>query len=232
MSRNNRIYTLPLTTAEITTATIPNVWDFLEEGFTGLSDVTLTRDTTSNAMYIYLDVDKKIYIAVKVAASGSGLLLEYYLGTEKCTYVSTGTNTYTAVGYIRTAYGIAWTVKTASSTQTISYADFDCYYTQKNNPAMFVGVGTPSTANSTHYVVSPLHESVETIAESYGYISSSLSDKKFWVTNATCFDENLNLRHLFRVIGCPSSSHLKGAIEIDTKKLFWFGRYALEYEEE
>ena len=232
MSRNNRIYTQQLTTADITTATISDLWDFLEEGFTGLSDVTFTRDTENNVMNIYLDVDKKIYIAVKVAASGSGVLLEYYLDSEKCTYVSTATKTYTLIGYIRTAYGIAWTIKEGTTAQTIGYADFDCYYTQKSNPAMFLSVNAPTTSVSTYYVISPLHESVEPISENYGYLSTSLDNKKFWVTNAACFDETLNLRHLFRVIGCPSSGYLKGAIEVDTKKLFWFGRYALEYEKE
>lgn len=93
-------------------------------------------------------------------------------------------------------------------------------------------ITTAITIAKNSVSISPLHESVEPISENYGYLSTSLDNKKFWVTNAACFDETLNLRHLFRVIGCPSSGYLKGAIEVDTKKLFWFGRYALEYEKE
>lgn len=231
MSRNNNIYTKTFTTAEITSETISEVWEFLEEGFTGLSGVTFTRDAENNVMYIYLDEDKKVYVAVKVSASGSGVLMEYYLDSEKCTYVSTGTRTYTTIGYLRTAYGIAWTMKDGTTAPTIDYADFPCFYTQKNNPAVFVGVGLNTISSSTYYILSPLHESIESLSETSGHISTNLGDQKFTITNACSCIENLNLRHFFRVTGIPTSNYPKGAIEVGTKKLFWFGRMALEYEE-
>ena len=107
MSRNNQINSKVWTTADITSESISNVWDFWEEAFTDFECVSFKRDTENAVMYIYLDEDKKIYITVSVGSSGSGILMKYYLNGEECTYTTASTGTFTTCAYIRTTYGIA-----------------------------------------------------------------------------------------------------------------------------
>lgn len=72
-------------------------------------------------------------------------------------------------------------------------------------------------------------------------VTSTISDNIFYgctqlisadFANAYSCAENLKLRHLFRVLGKPNGSYPLGSVEVGTKKLFWFGRYALEYEKD
>ena len=224
MSRNNQINSKVWTTADITSETISEVWNFWEEAFTDFEGVSFYRDTENSVMYIYLDEDKKIYITVSVGSSGSGILIKYFLNDEECTYTTTtttGTNYKFGCAYIRTIYGIAWCVKSGTGV-----------YTLKSTPTLIVGIASQNTSSSTHYILSPLHDSIETMKDFYAYLSNELGDLKFAVANAYSCAENLKLRHLFRVLGKPNGSYPLGSVEVGTKKLFWFGRYALEYEKE
>lgn len=231
MSRNNQINSKVWTTADITSETISEVWNFWEEAFTDFEGVSFYRDVENSVMYIYLDEDKHIYITVSVGSSGSGILIKYYLNNDECAYTisKSSTNNNFGCAYIRTIYGIAWTVK---GNTNISYDDFNCIYTLKSTPTLIVGVATQSNSSSTHYILSPLHDSIETMNETNAYLSTSLGGQKFSVANAYSCVENLKLRHLFRVLGKPNGSYPLGSVEVGTKKLFWFGRYALEYEKE
>ena len=95
-----------------------------------------------------------------------------------------------------------------------------------------MGIANPSINSSTHYILSPLHDSIEVMKDSTAYLSNELGGLKFAVANAYSCAENLKLRHLFRVLGRPNGSYPLGSVEVGTKKMFWFGRYALEYEKE
>lgn len=235
MSRNNQINSKVWTTADITSETISEVWNFWEEAFTDFEGVSFYRDTENSVMYIYLDEDKHIYITVSVGSSGSGILIKYFLNDEECTYTTTtttGSNYKFGCAYIRTIYGIAWCVKSGTADIVSSYYGFNCVYTLKSTPTLIVGIATPDTTSSTHYILSPLHDSIETMKDSNVYLSSDLGGQKFAVANAYSCAENLKLRHLFRVLGKPNGSYPLGSVEVGTKKLFWFGRYALEYEKD
>ena len=235
MSRNNQINSKVWTTADITSETISEVWNFWEEAFTDFEGVNFYRDVENSVMYIYLDEDKHIYITVSVGSSGSGILIKYFLNDEECTYTTTtttGTNYKFGCAYIRTIYGIAWCVKSGTADIVFSYYGFNCVYTLKSTPTLIVGIASQNTSSSTHYILSPLHDSIETMKDFYAYLSNELGDLKFAVANAYSCAENLKLRHLFRVLGKPNGSYPLGSVEVGTKKLFWFGRYALEYEKE
>ena len=209
MSRNNQINSKVWTTADITSESISNVWDFWEEAFTDFEGVSFKRDTENSVMHIYLDEDKKIYITVSVGSSDSGILMKYYLNGEECNYTtksSTGSN--------------------------YKYSEFNCFYTLKSTPTLIVGIANPSINSSTHYILSPLHDSIEVMKDSTAYLSNELGGLNFAVANAYSCAENLKLRHLFRVLGRPTANYPLGSVEVGTKKMFWFGRYALEYEKE
>lgn len=233
MSRNNQINSKVWTTADITSETISEVWNFWEEAFTDFEGVSFYRDTENSVMYIYLDEDKKMYITVSVGSSGSGILVKYFLNDEECTYTTTvGSNFKFGCAYIRTIYGIAWCVKSGTADIVFSYENFNCVYTLKSTPTLIVGIAAQGTASSTHYILSLLHDSIETMKDSTAYLANELGGQKFAVANAYSCDENLKLRHLFRVLGRPNSTYPLGSVEVGTKKLFWFGRYALEYEKD
>ena len=123
MSRNNQINSKVWTTADITSETISEVWNFWEEAFTDFEGVSFYRDVENSVMYIYLDEDKKMYITVSVGSSGSGILIKYYLNNDECAYTisTSSTNNNFWCAYIRTIYGIAWAVK---GNTNISYDDF------------------------------------------------------------------------------------------------------------
>ena len=233
MSRNNQINSKVWTTADITLETISEVWNFWEEAFTDFEGVNFYRDVENSVMYIYLDEDKHIYITVSVGSSGSGILVKYFLNDEECTYTTTaGSNFKFGCAYIRTIYGIAWCVKSGTADIVFSYYDFNCVYTLKSTPTLIVGIAAQGTASSTHYILSPLHDSIETMKDSTAYLANELGGQKFAVANAYSCAENLKLRHLFRVLGKPNGTYPLGSVEVGTKKLFWFGRYALEYEKD
>ena len=233
MSRNNQINSKVWTTADITLETISEVWNFWEEAFTDFEGVNFYRDVENSVMYIYLDEDKHIYITVSVGSSGSGILVKYFLNDEECTYTTTaGSNFKFGCAYIRTIYGIAWCVKSGMGDIVFSYSDFGCVYTLKSTPTLIVGIAAQGTASSTHYILSPLHDSIETMKDSNAYLANELGNQKFAVANAYSCAENLKLRHLFRVLGKPNGSYPLGSVEVGTKKPFWFGRYALEYEKD
>lgn len=233
MSRNNQINSKVWTTADITSETISEVWNFWEEAFTDFEGANFYRDVENSVMYIYLDEDKHIYITVSVGSSGSGILVKYFLNDEECTYTTTaGSNFKFGCAYIRTIYGIAWCVKSGTADIVFSYYDFNCVYTLKSTPTLIVGIAAQGTASSTHYILSPLHDSIETMKDSTAYLANELGGQKFAVANAYSCAENLKLRHLFRVLGKPNGTYPLGSVEVGTKKLFWFGRYALEYEKD
>lgn len=227
MSRNNQINSRSWTTSEITEDTVSDIWDFFEEAFEGLDEITFNRDNANHVMYIYLDENKKVYITVKVSDLGTGVLIEFWLNGEKCSYKDTTQQTTTMLTYFRTKYGIAWGL---TSSIAASYSDLGNVYVQKSTPTLVVGV--KNSATSTYYILSPLHDKIEAISEQTIYLSNNLGDQKLAITNAYSCLENLKIRHLFRVLGIPNSTYPQGRIEVGGKKLFWFGRFALEYEEE
>ena len=229
----NQINSKSWTASSITEDTISEVWDFMQEAFEEFDYVTFERDTENGVMYIYLDIDKKMYIKIKTKDSGSGFIIEYWLNSEQCSLTSGSTSvSYVTIGYVRTVYGIVWGVKANASSTSISYSDMEGVYTQKAIPTMIVGNLTASASSAgTIYILSTKHAQIEKMSENHGYLSTSL-DEGFAMTNAYSCRKALNLRHLFRILGIPSTSYPFGSIEVGAKRLFWFGRFALEYEEE
>lgn len=228
MSIYNRIITNSWTPANITSETIADVWDFYEAAFTGYEGVTFNRDTTNTVMTVYFDTDAKMSMSVGLKNT-TGISITYKLGSEVCSYTeSSGSSSLVAIAYLRTAYGVAWGVATAS----IGASDFGKltnYFTLKTTPSVFLGAGT-STA-STHYIMSPLHTFIEARAETSTYLSNALAQQRFDMCNAHSCDVGLHIKHLFRVLGKPSSDYPLGGIRNGSKNVFWCGRYALEFDE-
>ncbi len=230
MSINNRIITNSWTPANITSETISDVWDFFEAAFTGYEGVTFSRDTTNAVMTIYFDTDEKMSMSIGLKDT-TGILITYKLGNEVCSYTesSSGTSSLVAIAYLRTAYGVAWGI---STTGIIGTSDFDRltnFFTLKTAPCLFLGAGN-ATAN-THYILSPLHDTIEARAETSQYLSNALAQQRFSMCNAHSCDVDLNIKHLFRVLGKPSNSYPLGSVRNGSKNVFWCGRYALEFDE-
>ena len=224
MAVNNQIIVRQFSSS-ITSATISDVWDFFEEAFTGLEGVTFKRDTTNTVMYIYLDDDKKMSVQIKMNDSNNGVLIEYWLGNEKCTYCNLIDSNNTYAAYLRTAYGVAWGTDGYTITLT-GFSTLRNVFVTKSTPTLFAGVDTGDTA---HYVFSPLHNTIETM-QGREYLSDSQGNQRFVVCNAFSCDHNLRLRHLFRILHKDYQS--KGRILVGNKRVFYLHKYALEYEEE
>ena len=218
--------------SSVTAENISDVWDFFEDAFTGFDGVTFLRNTESTEMYVYLDPDKKMKIKISLVDNTSGIHVEYYLKAEKCSYeYSQASNVTARAEYIRTSYGVAWVIKTATS--TISINDVTCFFTLVSTPTLILdAITTLGGSTKSHYVLSAIHDSIESIAENQSYISNILGGQKFWVTNACSLVKDLRLRHMFRVIGIPSNSYPLGNIRVNGRNIIWFGRFALEFEEE
>lgn len=229
MSINNRIITNSWTPANITSETIADVWDFFESAFTGYEGVTFSRDTTNTVMTVYFDTDEKMSMSIGLKDT-TGVSITYKLGSEVCSYTeSSGTSSLVTIAYLRTAYGVAWGVAATS----IGTSDFDRltnFFTLKTAPCLFLGTSATSTSN-THYILSPLHDTIEARAETSQYLSNALAQQRFDMCNAHSCDVDLNIKHLFRVLGKPSSSYPLGSIRNGSKNVFWCGRYALEFDE-
>lgn len=235
MAINNNIVVKSMSSSTITSETISEVWEFFEEAFSGYEGVSFETDTIRNIFKIYLDYDKKMYITIRVQDSGTGAIIEYWLGSEKCAYTdSSGSNasSTTYMAYLRTVYGIGWTLGT-TTISTTSFNYMTNFFTLKSDPVMIVGVSSSISGNSsTHYIISPLHDAIEGRADSSVVLGTTLGGQRFAVCNAYACDVDINIRHLFRVLGLPSSSYSTGRIMVRNKRMFYCNRYALEYEEE
>ena len=228
MSVYNRIITNSWTPANITSETISDVWDFYEAAFTGYEGVTFNRDTTNTVMTVYFDTDEKMSMSIGLKDT-TGISITYKLGSEVCSYTESSTGSLVAIAYLRTAYGVAWGVAAAS----IGTSDFDRltnFFTLKTTPSLFLGTSATATSN-THYILSPLHDTIEARAETSQYLSNALAQQRFDMCNAHSCDIDLNIKHLFRVLGKPSNSYPLGSVRNGSKNVFWCGRYALEFDE-
>ena len=231
MSINNRIITNSWTPANITSETIADVWDFFEAAFTGYEGVTFNRDTTNTVMTVYFDTDEKMSMSIGLKDT-TGVSITYKLGSEVCSYTeSSGTSSLVAIAYLRTAYGVAWGISTTGIIGTSDFDKLTNFFTLKTTPAVFLGAGSATFASNTHYIMSPLHNAIEVRAETSTYLSNALAQQRFDMCNAHSCDIDLNIKHLFRVLGKPSSSYPLGSVRNGSKNVFWCGRYALEFDE-
>ena len=179
-------------------------------------------------MTVYFDTDEKMSMNIGLNDT-TGISITYKLGSEVCSYTeSSGTSSLVAIAYLRTAYGVAWGI----STSGIGTSDFDRltnFFTLKTTPSLFLGAGNATSAS--HYILSPLHDVIEVRAETSQYLSNALAQQRFSMCNAHSCDIDLNIKHLFRVLGKPSSSYPLGSVRNGSKNVFWCGRYALEFDE-
>lgn len=217
----NEIISRSWVTSEITSSTISQVWSFFEEAFSGFDEVTTSR--SSSALTVYLDDLQKMKIVVSVDGS-YGVLIDYYLGSEKCAVSSSTSDNTTTISYLRTAYGVAWGIN------VVDYS-FENYYLPKAAPAMFIRVR--SSEGYPYYILSTEHANIETINEYNTMIAPDLGGRKFLLSNPYSFETKLRTKHFCRVLGIPSHNFLRGATRINGKNYFLCGsRFALEFEEE
>lgn len=230
MSINNRIITNSWTPANITSETIADVWDFYEAAFTGYEGVTFNRDTTNTVMTVYFDTDEKMSMSIGLKDT-TGVSITYKLGSEVCSYTeSSGSSSNVSIAYLRTAYGVAWGIS-AAPLGTSDFENLINFFTLKTTPSLVLGAGNATSASNTHYILSPLHDIIEVRAETSVYLSTTLAQQRFDMCNAHSCDVDLNIKHLFRVLGKPSSSYPLGSVRNGSKNVFWCGRYALEFDE-
>lgn len=219
----NEIISRSWVTSEITSSTISQVWSFFEEAFSGFDEVTTSR--SSSALTIYLDDLNKMKIIVSVDGS-YGVLIDYYLGSEKCAVSSSTSYDNTVISYLRTAYGVAWGINVL----TPEYA-FENYYLPKAAPTMFTNV--TRIEGYPYYVFSAEHTNIETINEYFPMIAPNLGGRKFLLSNPYSFETKLRTKHFCKVLGIPYQNFSRGETRINGKNYFLCGsRFALEFEEE
>ena len=230
MSRNNTFYTKAISNSLFESIDgFIEIWDFLEEAFDEFEEVSFLRDVENFSLYVYFDTDKKTYMKViPYVQSGSitGLQMLFYLNEiESTNKVSAiGSNVY--IRYIRTKYGITWSMDTSQNGTETSWNP-PLIYTPAPVPTIWVGLST--SGNSTYAIISPLHETIEIMKETSTYISTNLGGQKFIMTTAYSCLEDINAQHVFRVLGYYSNAP-GGRIKVGDKYVFWVGKYALEYD--
>lgn len=229
MSRNNTFYSKYISKFE-SIDDFNESLDFLEEAFDEFEEVSFLRDNENQTLYIYFDTDKKMYMKV-IPNTNKGTIvgikmLFYFNDVEDTRNAVTSGTTY--IHYVRTKYGIVWSLTSNSGSTETSWSP-PFIYTPDPVPTLWIGL---NVANSNTYaIISPLHETIETISENSLYLSPSLGNQKFIMTTAYSCLEDINAQHVFRVLGCHNSLNAPmGRIKVGDKYVFWVGRYALEYD--
>lgn len=226
MSRNNTLYSKYISAYSFSSGDGFNEsLDFLEEAFDEFEEVSFLRDNENQTLYIYFDTDKKMYMKVIPNTNNGTIIgikmLFYFNDVEDIRNAVTSDATY--IQYVRTKYGIVWSLGHTVYTETSWNPPF--IYTPAPVPTLWIGV------NSNIYaIISSLHETIEIMSESTPYLSTSLGNQKFIMTTAYSCLEDINAQHIFRVLGCYDPGAPGGRIKVGDKYIFWIGRYALEYD--
>lgn len=230
MSRNNTFYSKYISADSFSSGDGFNEsLDFLEEAFDEFEEVSFLRDNENQTLYVYFDTDKKMYMKVIPNINNGTIIgikmLFYFNDVEDTRNAVTSSTTY--IHYVRTKYGIVWSLAATVSTETSWNPPF--IYTSAPVPTLWIGLNTSSSC--TYAIISPLHETIEIMSETNTYISTNLSGQKFIMTTAYSCLEDINAQHVFRVLGYNNSSATVGSrIKVGDKYVFWLGRYALEYD--
>lgn len=236
----NTVVTKTWTAADVTSATIGSaggVWELFEDAFSGFGNVTFVRDTTNSVLYIYLgeNENKKMFITVGVNTPGYGVLIQYHLmdkesnNDEICAYSNSFSNTIFQLLFLKTVYGVAWGFDQGATSVTYPCSKLMNVFTVINTPCMILNADY-SVSSAPEYIISPLHLSIEKLTYNTAFLSTSIGGQKLIITNAYSTEVDLKLRHLFKVLASYTSENAaKGSIEAGGKRLFWLGRYALEY---
>ena len=217
--------------------------------------------TTGNPHYlkVWLNrTDPDFYICIKPSIISEsnfylGMTMEIYKDNEcvdTTEFRSTsmiGASNYFIMGAFITDYGISFNIglnsagsgpagRILTENKALANANFFpiilvydevptlIYNIINNNPS------TNSGSSNTYKVFSLNHVSYEEIIEEAHYIGFDYGDQKMLLTQAYSFEHPINTPHLFRVIGKSSNVSL-GRIMVNNKKLYWVGRFALEFNE-
>lgn len=220
-----------------TASSLSDIFNYVSDAFSGFNGLTVT--SSADTLNVFFDAGNKLKMTITANASG-GLVTQYYLNGTACAYsentYSTSTNPSTRFSYLRTDYGIMWIFKAVtSSTDPTVYSDFTNIFTVNNTPTLFLNLnmtaGTLTTC--TEYIMSAKHQQIESTSyRCTANLNDSAGNARFAMCNAYACDVDLNLRHLYRVLTVPASDYAKGKVIVRDKKIFYCGRYALEYEEE
>ena len=104
-----------------------------------------------------------------------------------------------------------------------------------NNTTLFWNVDNNNAQLSGNESVYPRlltdsHEEKEVLFEPSPYLSSNLGDQKMALVNAYSYVVPVHIPYLYRVIARPSGDYQYGRIRVGGINLIWFGRYALQIE--
>lgn len=206
-------------------ANIATVFDYIQDVFANFEDVTIERSVNDDELDVFFDIEKKVKMAITIHESG-GLIFRYYLNSNVCSYTkSTNGNTNTVFLYLRTDYGIAWGAVT--TTDDKKYNKLTSFFTAKDTPTLIVG-----TQNTTCYLLSPAHQQIERRYEVNSYLGNDMGEQRFAMCNVYACDVSISIKNLYRVLGYPTDSYPRGKIIVGNTRVFFCGKYALEYEEE
>ena len=227
---------------------------------TGGFDAEIITANSPHYLKVWLNrTNPEFYICIKpsiIENSYLGMSMEIYRDNECVDTVSFksgstigNTGNHFIMGAFISDYGISFNIGLNSTTGgssgrieteekalgTISF--FPIILVHDEVPTLIYEItnANPSTQASsnqsnTYKVFSLNHESYEEIIEGAHYIGYNYNDQKMLLTQAYSFEHPINTPHLFRVIGKSSNTSL-GRIMVNNKKLYWFGRFALEFNE-
>lgn len=104
-----------------------------------------------------------------------------------------------------------------------------------NNTTLFWNIDSINTTLGSAESVYPClltdsHEEKEILFEKMPYLSSNLGDQKMALVNAYSYVVPVYIPYLYRVFARPSVDYPYGRIRVGGINLIWFGRYALQIE--
>lgn len=226
---------------------------------TGLSDTTMIGGIphyTQYYLYIYLNSSKTFYLKFYYTRNNGtgGLCIDIVKDDKTYSLIRTTVNSIGSSAqlrthmYYKTNYGLIFNpiglydnVFQPGTGTDYSFGQKLLYFNTifipgiNNNTTLFWNVNNNSSDLGVEESVFPClltdsHEEKEILFERLPYLSSNLGDQKMALVNAYSYVVPVYIPYLYRVIARPSENYPCGRIRVGGINLIWFGRYALQIE--
>ena len=208
-------------------------------------------------LYIYLNSSKTFYLKFYYTRNNSaygGLCIDIVKDDKTYSLIRTTVNSINGGSqlrthmYYKTNYGLIFNPNGLYNNNFQPGTGTDYSFGQKlpyfntifipginNNTTLFWNVNNNSADLGVEESVFPClltdsHEEKEILFERLPYLSSNLGDQKMALVNAYSYVVPVYIPYLYRVIARPSENYPYGRIRVGGINLIWFGRYALQIE--
>lgn len=214
---------------------LQSIYTFWRSAFEGFNGVTIETFNSYMGMNVYLDANKRMLFKFDASENTNDEYLTLSISLIKdnitmCTF--NNSNNVDGHYFYKTNYGVLLTLENSYNETNVDsiMSQYTTIFTPTEVPTVICKFANGYNSESTDWIISLNHESVENL-KSNSLIVHDYTDQKFVLMNAFTMKTPINTPHVFRVIGVPSSSHLKGKIKVGDKYFIWVGKYALETDE-